>query len=262
MIKGEKSQYLPTSEVLSKKEISQKQNIQDRWPEQFVYENLEEPWPNYANQGLSRIVYSFTKRIIDIIVASIGLILSLPLIAIIAYAIKLDSAGPVFFRQKRIGKNRRHNTNGNGHLCDRRNRNLKGKPFYIYKFRTMTNNVESYAISPNDDSDARLTPIGKIIRSICLDELPQLLNVLKGEMSLVGPRPEMPFIVKNYRQLESLRLAVKPGITGLWQLYGSRKQHIHENLQYDLEYIKNRSLKLDLKIMIKTIGFMLRSKNV
>lgn len=197
---------------------------------------------------------------IDITVAGLGLILSLPLMVLIYILIKLDSPGPVIFRQKRIGKNRRFFSNG--HLSERRSGDLKGQPFNMYKFRTMRHEVAHYAVSPQDGNDQRLTRVGRIIRSTCLDELPQLINVLKGDMTLVGPRPEMPFIVKNYNQMEALRLAVKPGITGLWQLYGSREQPIHENLQYDLDYIKNRSLSLDLKIMLKTISFVFRSKDV
>lgn len=197
---------------------------------------------------------------IDLTIAGLGFILCLPLMIVIAVLIKLDSPGPVVFRQIRIGKNRRfHN---NGHLRNFRNCDLKGKPFEIYKFRTMRQESDCYAISPQDENDNRLTRMGRIIRAYCLDELPQLIDVLKGDMSLVGPRPEMPFIVAKYGRLEALRLTVKPGITGLWQLCGSRKKHIHENLQYDLDYISQRSLLLDINIIIKTIGFVLGSKNM
>ncbi|MDZ7340455.1 MAG: sugar transferase [candidate division KSB1 bacterium] len=210
--------------------------------------------------GRSEKFYETSKRLLDIILALFGLIVLLPLLVLIGCVIKLDSPGPVIFKQQRIGKNRRYHSNG--HLRECRRRDLKGTPFFIYKFRTMKQNVEPYASSPGDNGDPRLTRIGRILRQTCLDELPQLINVIKGEMSLVGPRPEMPFIVQNYNQLEALRLKVKPGITGLWQLYGSRKKHIHENLQYDLDYISQHSLLLDLKIMLKTIGFVIGSKNV
>ena len=229
-------------------------------PVSLVYPNVERSWIGHGESRFPTVLYSFTKRMIDIIIAGVGLLISLTLMVLISCLIKLDSRGPIIFRQKRIGRNRRFHSNG--HLSDRRNGDLKGQPFDMLKFRTMKHEVDQYAISPHDGNDQRLTRVGRIIRASCLDELPQLINVLKGDMTLVGPRPEMPFIVKNYSLLESLRLAVKPGITGLWQLHGSREQHIHENLNYDLDYIKNRSLSLDLKIILKTIGFVFRSKNV
>lgn len=229
-------------------------------PALLVYPNVEGSWIGHGERGFPTGLYRFTKRLIDIIIAGLGLILALPLTVLISILIKLDSSGPVIFQQKRIGKNRRFHSNG--HLSERRNGDLRGQPFNMYKFRTMKRNAECYAASPQDGNDSRLTAVGKIIRAACLDELPQLINVLKGDMSLVGPRPEMPFIVQNYGPLESLRLAVKPGVTGLWQLYGSRKRRIHENLQYDLEYIKNRSVKLDFIIILKTMAFVFRSKNV
>jgi len=232
------------------------------WQSSLKNDILVEQWINYKEKSLSFLISRSIKRTIDIIGSIIGLILFLPLIIIIALLIKLESSGSVIFSQLRIGQNRRRNINGNGHLHERRINDLKGKPFYIYKFRTMKNGVDKYATSPYNKTDIRLTKIGKIIRSMCLDEIPQLINVIKGDMSLVGPRPEMSFIVKNYGPVEELRLAVKPGLTGLWQLYGSRAKNIHENLQYDLEYIKRRSLMFDLKIILKTIGFMLRYKNV
>ncbi len=218
------------------------------------------PGLSFDGAGKPGLFYIVIKRALDFVLAGMLLILLLPIFTIIACFIKFDSKGSVLFRQQRIGKNRRYHSNG--HLIDRRNGNLQGKPFNIYKFRTMKQGVASYAISPREDHDSRVTRIGRFLRSTCLDEMPQLINVLKGDMSLVGPRPEMPFIVKKYNELESLRLAVKPGLTGLWQLYGTRELPIHKNLKYDLDYIKNRSLKLDFKIMLKTVLFMLRFKNV
>jgi len=248
------------AEILDEAEKNKISTVPVQSPHQNLAQIFEEPWLISDEHNSSTRWYRLAKRLIDIIIAGIGLIISLPVMVLIACLVKLDSPGPAIFRQKRIGRNRRFHSNG--HLFERRNGDLKGKPFDIYKFRTMKQNVDPYAISPCNNFDPRITQVGRIIRPFCLDELPQLINVLKGDMSLVGPRPEMPFIVKNYGNLESLRLAVKPGITGLWQLFGSRKKLIHENLQFDLEYIRNRSLKLDLKIMIKTIGFVFRSKNV
>ena len=260
MNEGEQYQVQSTSDVFTVNEETHDSILQSK--QAFGYEFFGDQWPGHADKSFSEFFYCIGKRLLDIIGAFLGLIVLLPLIIVIAISIKLDSPGPIFFRQMRIGKNRRRNTNGNGHLHDRRNGNLKGQPIFIYKFRTMKNNVEPYAISPRDNGDPRITRVGKLIRPLCLDELPQLLNVLKGELSLVGPRPEMPFLVKNYIPLETVRLLVKPGISGLWQLNAPRTQHIHENLHYDLDYIKRRSLVLDLKILLKTIGFIFRSKNI
>ncbi len=219
---------------------------------------LISPAPSRSN--LAAKYYPLLKRCIDILGALLGLILAMPVMILVAIAIKLDSPGPVLFRQNRIGKNRRYHSNG--HLKECRRFDLKGKPFTIYKFRTMRTDADPYAVSPGDNSDPRLTRTGRIIRPLCLDELPQFFNVLKGDMSLVGPRPEMPFIVQRYNSIESLRLLAKPGITGLWQLHGSRKKHIHENLEYDLHYIQNCCLWMDLKIMLKTIWFVFKTKNI
>ncbi len=260
MNKGVRVQFQPELEATIRQKKTALYPALDKGPASLVVSNVEESWIDQGASGFPTSLYNFTKRLIDILAAALGLVLCLPLMALISILIKLESSGPVIFHQKRIGKNRRFHSNG--HLIEHRNGDLKGKPFDIYKFRTMRRDAARYATSPEDGNDIRLTRVGRMIRAACLDELPQLINVLKGDMSLVGPRPEMPFIVKQYGILESLRLVVKPGITGLWQLYGSRKQHIHENLQYDLEYIKNRSLRLDIKIIFKTIVFALRSRNI
>jgi lipopolysaccharide/colanic/teichoic acid biosynthesis glycosyltransferase len=156
-----------------------------------------------------------------------------PLFILTAILIKFDSPGPVFFRHYRIGKG--------------------GKAFLLWKFRSMKVNVAKYAVSPQSSEDSRLTRIGRLIRRLSIDEIPQLVNVLKGEMSLVGPRPEMPFIVESYRSIDYMRLAVRPGITGLWQISPARAFPIHENLQYDFHYIHNQNLALDCAIILRTI---------
>ena len=125
----------------------------------------------------------------------------------------------------------------------------------MYKFRTMRVTSDAYALSPAGDDDPRITRIGRLLRMGGLDELPQLVNVLKGDMSLVGPRPEMPFIVQRYSALERQRLRVRPGITGLWQLSPDRHTQIHENIEYDLYYVSNRSLLLDAIILLETLLF-------
>jgi len=182
--------------------------------------------------------YAAAKRFCDIAGSLVLLTLLMPVLLLIAFLIKLASQGPVFFRQRRIGKN--------------------GEEFFIWKFRSMYANAPRYAPSPTSNLDSRLTSIGRLIRRISFDELPQLINVLKGEMSLVGPRPEMPFIVDSYTDFERERLAVRPGITGLWQVSPARALPIHENLQYDLHYIRHQNLMLDAAILLRTIAAVIR----
>jgi len=163
--------------------------------------------------------YAVAKRTLDLILAAVSLLFALPLLAIAAVAVRITSAGPVIFRQQRVGRN--------------------GRVFEMYKFRTMYVDSKRYAPSPVSGSDPRITRVGRILRHTCIDELPQLLNVLRGEMSLVGPRPEMPFIVEKYETVHLKRLTVKPGITGLWQLSADRVAPIHENVSYDLYYLRH-----------------------
>jgi lipopolysaccharide/colanic/teichoic acid biosynthesis glycosyltransferase len=182
--------------------------------------------------------YGAAKRTADAILSLFLLILLMPLFALTVAAVKLDSPGPAFFRQRRIGKD--------------------GRAFLIWKFRSMYMDAPRYASSPTSNQDRRLTRIGRLIRRFSVDELPQLINVLRGEMTLVGPRPEMPFIVEGYTAVERQRLVVKPGITGLWQVSPARAFPIHENLQYDLHYIRNQNLILDGVILIRTIASVIR----
>jgi lipopolysaccharide/colanic/teichoic acid biosynthesis glycosyltransferase len=128
----------------------------------------------------------------------------------------------------------------------------------MWKFRSMYSGVPRYARSPVSDTDPRLTRLGRALRRMSIDELPQLLNVLKGDMSLVGPRPEMPFIVRKYRPRERLRLNAVPGITGLWQISPARAMPIHQNLYLDLFYIENRNIFLDLAILLRTVTAVVR----
>lgn len=179
--------------------------------------------------------YLYIKRYIDLLFGLILLPLLCPFFFVIAMAIKIDSKGSVFFKHKRIGKD--------------------SNPFEIYKFRTMIEDTNPYAVNPLDQNDARITRVGKYLRKTSMDELPQIINILKGDMSFVGPRPEMPYIVKGYDETQKERLRVLPGITGLWQLSGDRKKAIHENMDYDLYYIKNVSFFLDLTILIETLIF-------
>jgi exopolysaccharide biosynthesis polyprenyl glycosylphosphotransferase len=194
------------------------------------------PLVRLGRQRVHRL-YEPTKRLIDIVGASLGLILLSPVMWWCARQIVRESPGPALFRQRRVGKN--------------------GLIFEIHKFRTMFTGVDRYAVAPYDATDSRITPFGRWLRATSLDELPQLFDVLLGRMSLVGPRPEMPFIVDTYDAWQRRRLAVKPGITGLWQILGRKDLPMHENLQYDFYYIRNRSLGHDLSIMIRTIGAVL-----
>ncbi len=158
----------------------------------------------------------------------------------IALRIKRDSPGPVFFKQKRVGRD--------------------GREFEMFKYRTMVVDAPAYAVAPTAEDDPRVTRFGRWLRKTSLDELPQLLNVLRGEMSFVGPRPEMPFIVEGYEPWERRRLDVKPGITGLWQVIGRKNLPLRLNMQYDLYYIKNQSFLLDVEILLKTIPAVLKGK--
>jgi|YNPNPStandDraft_1061719.scaffolds.fasta_scaffold17198_3 exopolysaccharide biosynthesis polyprenyl glycosylphosphotransferase len=179
----------------------------------------------------------FLKRLMDIVFSLLVPILLLPAFVAIAILIKLDSPGPVLFTQRRVGKN--------------------GKEFTIYKFRTMHTNAAKYSHCPRDSDDPRITRVGRYLRKTSLDELPQFYNVLKGDMSIVGPRPEMPFIVAQYNPLHRKRLSVKPGITGLWQISADRTLEIHENIDYDLYYIDNYSILLDVAIIVRTVLYAL-----
>jgi len=177
---------------------------------------------------------AFVKRVFDLTVAFLVLLLTTPLFLIFGVLIKRESKGPVFFRQERIGKDAR--------------------PFRMLKFRTMHFDQCRDAVAPRSENDPRITRIGRYLRRYSLDELPNFINVLIGDMSVVGPRPEMRFIVDTYRPMDRERLRAKPGVTGLWQISYARQNAIHENIDYDLYYIENQSFLLDLVILALT-GF-------
>lgn len=190
------------------------------------------------NHSESMFIYERTKRVFDLLMGITASVILSPILAFIALAVHLDSEGPIIFKQQRVGKD--------------------GRFFAIYKFRTMGVDTPKYHLSPVVSTDQRITRLGRILRKTSLDELPQILNVIKGEMSFVGPRPEMPFITKMYGSRERLRLSVIPGITGLWQLSADRAYLIHENIHYDLYYIRNRGLFMDMAIMMHTAMFAIR----
>ena len=184
------------------------------------------------------LINIFIKRTFDFIFSIVIMVISAPLWLIVAFIIKLDSKGPVLFKQNRVGKD--------------------GKEFLMYKFRTMYIDTPKYSYCPKSNNDKRITRIGRFLRRTSFDEFPQFVNVLIGDMSIVGPRPEMPFIVKEYLEVHKERLKVKPGITGFWQISPYRSELIHENIEYDLYYIYNQSFILDLVIIIKTLFFAMK----
>ena len=203
-------------------------------------------------------------RLLNVTVAAIGLVVTLPLMLVIAAAIWLTSGSPVIFTQTRIGLDRRarpRRSNGNG----RRSDDLGGRPFTIYKFRTMAppDGSSSAAQVWACPADRRVGPLGRILRTLRLDELPQLVNVLIGDMNIVGPRPEQPMIFARLRreiQGYALRQRVPPGITGWAQVnqgYDRSLSDVRRKVALDLEYIEQRSPLADLAIMVKTIPVML-----
>jgi lipopolysaccharide/colanic/teichoic acid biosynthesis glycosyltransferase len=218
----------------------------------------------------------FVKRTIDILGAVVGLVLAAPLMLITAVLIKLDSPGPVFYSQARIGVNRRRRDRRYCQRVDtafdrrgreRRREDLHGRPFNIVKFRTMVRDAEKLT-GPvwASKNDPRITRIGRILRKTRIDEIPQFWSVLKGDMSLVGPRPERPSFVRDlcakvdgYHQ----RLDVKPGLTGLAQVengYDSSLASVKEKVRFDLKYIRGWSIWTDVRILLKTVVVVVTGK--
>lgn len=183
------------------------------------------------------------KRLFDAIFTLLGFIMLSPLFLLVVFLIKITSRGPVFFRYERIGKG--------------------GKPFYPFKFRTMKEGAIKEGLGYNVvENDARITKVGKFLRKWGIDELPQLINVLKGEMSLVGPRPTFRYQVERYNDFQKKRLLVKPGITGWALIHGRNLLSWEERIKYDVWYVENWSLWLDFKILLKTIIIVLLRKGV
>jgi len=222
---------------LSEKVETAKQAVYGKFDDDITLAN--------KNKSFSTALLSYEKRDGEFLIRGLDVagslaifFISLPIMLIAAVLMKITSPGPVLYKQKRVGKN--------------------GKLFTLYKLRTMVENAEEHT-GPvwAEENDARVTRIGRILRRTRLDELPQLINVLQGDMSLVGPRPERPYFVKRYKALQGVRLTVKPGITGLAQIrngYNLRPEH---KLKYDYLYIKKRSLLLNLYILLRTIPIIL-----
>jgi sugar transferase (PEP-CTERM system associated) len=213
----------------------------------LLLENITPSWFIFSHGFKVTVFFRIYKRAIDIMSAIIGLILTIPFFPIIALLIKLDSPGSVFFRQVRVGE--------------------REKNFVLYKFRTMCLDAESKTGAMwSEKNDPRITTLGRFLRKSRLDEIPQLINVLKGDMSLVGPRPERPEFVNKLKEIipsYSERHFIKPGITGWAQVrysYGSSVEDAIEKLRYDLFYIKNISLVFDFMIMLETIKVVLAGR--
>jgi len=216
----------------------------------------------YPNQGHSKLiwldkekiekqkVYNLLKRIIDLVLGTLGLIFISPIMLWVAYKIhKEEPTASVIFTQKRVGRN--------------------GKLFTMYKFRSMCVDAEKQLDTLADKNeirgamfkikeDPRVTEFGKFIRRTSLDELPQLLNVIKGDMSLIGPRPPLQREVAEYTQYDMQRLLVKPGCSGLWQVSGRNDVHFDEMVDYDIDYIQKRGIRYDIALIIKTIKVMMK----
>ena len=188
-------------------------------------------------------IFKGVKRYVDVLVSTMGLILCFPLATLVAIAIRMDSKGPILYRQERVGED--------------------GKVFTLLKFRTMRMNAEENGPAWAGTNDPRITRIGRILRTLRLDEIPQMINVLRGEMSFVGPRPERPFFIEQLRKeipYYAQRHAVRPGITGWAQIrypYGASKEDALEKLKYDLYYVKHMSFFFDLMIILETVKIVL-----
>lgn len=201
---------------------------------------------------LQNNTYEISKRLLDIMGSIIGLILTSPIFIIVTLAIRIESKGNVIFTQKRVG--------------------LNGKEFNMYKFRSMVINAEDLKEKLKDNNemsgpmfkmkdDPRITKVGKFIRKTSIDELPQLFNILKGEMSFVGPRPSLPNEVKKFEDWMMKRLCVKPGLTCYWQVMGRNNIDFEEWMKLDIKYINDRSFWLDIKLILKTVFVLFGDKN-
>lgn len=217
---------------------------------------------SFPNKGNSKVIwldkveiedqwgYDVMKRIMDIVLGCLGLVFISPILLWVAYKIRQDDPkGSVIFAQKRVGRN--------------------GKLFTMYKFRSMCEGAEEQLCDLEEKNeikgamfkikdDPRVTEFGKFIRRTSLDELPQLLNVIKGDMSLIGPRPPLQREVEEYTQYDMQRLLVKPGCSGLWQVSGRNEVHFAEMVEFDIEYIQKRGIRYDIALIIKTIKVMMK----
>ena len=212
---------------------------------------LPDIWPLPSIDSID--LPSAAKRALDVTCGAAALLVALPLLALVSVAIKLDSRGPVLFKQVRVGRG--------------------GRPFLMLKLRTMCADAEGRRLALQNQNersgpvfkmraDPRITRLGRLLRKYSVDELPQLINVVRGDMSLVGPRPALPSEVSQYEAWQCRRLHVKPGLTGLWQVNGRNAVDFEEWIRLDLEYVRRSSLGLDLLILAKTVPAVLKGTGV
>lgn len=188
-------------------------------------------------------MYPVVKRIVDVLISVLGLILLSPVFFVVAMAIKVESKGPVIFKQKRLGRN--------------------GKAFEIYKFRSMCEGAEKGGVYEKK-GDVRVTKVGKIIRKTSIDEIPQFINILKGEMSLIGPRPPLtyhPWPFEDYTDKQKEMFDVRPGVTGWAQVNGRKEVEWNRRIEFNIEYVEKMSLAFDVLILIKTVSKVLGMKD-
>jgi sugar transferase (PEP-CTERM system associated) len=224
-------------------------SLYEEYTGKIAVENLRPSWFIFSDGFRRSRILPAVKRVIDVVAAGCGLICAFPVMVAVGLAVKLTSPGPVMFTQRRVGR--------------------AGGVFVLYKFRSMCDDAEGVTGAVwASRNDPRVTPIGRFLRQSRLDELPQLWNVLRGDMSLVGPRPERPeFVSELTRQIPfyGQRHVVKPGVTGWAQVrhcYGSSVEDAMEKLQYDLFYIKNLSIALDLFILFKTVQTVILQRGI
>jgi sugar transferase (PEP-CTERM system associated) len=228
--------------------VEEATNFFERLTGKILVSNLRPSWLVFSAGFNKPRLLRNSKRAAELVTAVGMVAVAAPLLALIAALVKLTSPGPVFYRQERVGE--------------------KGKPYFLFKFRTMRINAETETgpVWAAETNDPRITPLGRLLRKTRLDELPQLLNVVRGEMSFVGPRPERPHFVRVLRKVIPFydeRHSVRPGITGWAQIkfrYGSTIEDAEEKLQFDLYYIKHMSLAFDLGIILDTLKVMVLQK--
>ena len=218
-------------------------SVYEEYTGKIAVENLRPSWLIFSSGFKKGLILPIVKRTVDVVAAAIGLILTAPLLVLVAALVKLSSRGPALYHQERVGKD--------------------GRPFTIHKFRSMRVDAEKNGAVWATAGDNRVFPFGRLMRKTRLDEIPQLLNVLIGDMSLIGPRPERPVFVEQLTEqipFYGQRHVVKPGLTGWAQVrysYGASVEDAMQKLQYDLFYIKNQSLALDLYVALKTIKIII-----
>lgn len=256
---ADRSHNTSTTEVIPLHVATQAEIVRLPHPEYDEIQAMAEDLEELVDMRQARL-----RRAVDVAAATAGIVVLAPVMAVVALAVKMDSRGPVFYAQDRVGINRRRRERRTNRPADGRRRVVNaGRPFRIYKFRTMRTDAESGGPQWAKYGDPRITRTGRVLRKTRLDEIPQFLNVLRGDMTLIGPRPERPFFV-NILQKEvphySKRLLVKPGITGMAQVnhkYDDSIESVRTKVKWDLRYIRSQGLASDARIVLRTIRTVL-----